>query len=125
VTDFRATLDVAPRRQLRSAALVATLFGLLSLILGLQSWRERRHLDLELLLGLLDALVTLALAYALSRSSLAAAWALLGLSLLGGAYTVWSGLPAVALLPPLVAAIFYARAVSALRFLHRAPPPPR
>jgi hypothetical protein len=116
---------VAPRNQLRSATLVATLLGLLSLILGAQSWRERRHLDLELLLGLLDSLVTLALAYALSRSSLPAAWALLGLAILGGAYTLWSGLPPLAILPQLVAAIFYARAVAALRFLRATSLPPR
>lgn len=110
----------AAERACRSAALVAVLLGMLSLVVGLQSWRERRHLDLELLAGLIDSLLTLCLAFALSRHSLAAAWVLLGLALLGALYTTqWLGLPLTAVLPQAIGGFMYARAIPALRFLRR------
>jgi hypothetical protein len=110
----------AAERQVRSAALVAVLLGLLSLVVGVQSWRERRHLDLELLLGLVDSLLTLALAHALTRHLLPAAWILLGLAVLGALYTlVWLGFPLTAILPNVIGGFMYARAIPALRFLRR------
>ena len=110
----------AAQRQVRSATLVAALLAILSLVVGLQSWRERRHLDLELLAGLVDSLLTLCLAFALSRYSLAAAWALLGLALLGALYsTQWLGFPLTAILPQVIGGFMYARAIPALLFLHR------
>ena len=110
----------AAERQVRSAAVVALLLGILSLFVGLQSWRERRHLDLELLAGLIDSLLTLCLAFALFRHSLAAAWALLGLALLGALYTTeWLGFPLTAVLPQAIGGFMYARAIPALRFLRQ------
>ena len=113
-------LRTAAERQIRSATLVAALLAILSLVVGLQSWRERRHLDLELLAGLLDSLLTLCLAVALSRHSLAAAWALLGLALLGALYTTqWLGFPLTAILPQAIGGFMYARAIPAVRFLRQ------
>ena len=110
------------RRQVHSAALLTTLLALLSLVLGLRAWHERRHLDLELLVGLVDSCVVVALAYALSRQIRLAGWALLALGALGAAYTLWSGAPAVAILPQVVSGILTARAVAALRFLKQTRP---
>jgi hypothetical protein len=108
----------AAERRIRSATLVAALLAILSLVVGLQSWRERRHLDLELLAGFVDSLLTLLLAFALSRHSLAAAWALLGLALLGALYTTqWLGFPLTAILPQAIGGFMYARAIPAVRFL--------
>lgn len=98
---------------------MASLFGLLSLLMGVRSWQERRHLDLELLIGLVDAVLVLGLAYALARRSTAAAWLLLGLASFGLLYTLWSGLPAVSILPHVIGGVLYARAIAALRFLRR------
>ena len=108
----------AAERQVRSAALVATVLALLSLVVGVQTLRDRRHLDLELLLGFVDSLVTLLLAHALSRHSAAAAWALLSLAILGALYsTLYMGFPLVGILPQVVGGFMYARAIPALRFL--------
>ena len=110
----------AAERQVRSATLVATLLAFLSLLVGIQTLRERRHMDLELLLGFGDSLVTLLLAYALARRSLAAAGALLALALLGALHsTLWMGFPLTTILPNVVGGIMYARAIPALRFLRR------
>jgi hypothetical protein len=110
----------AAERQVRSASVVAALLAILSLFVGLQSWRERRHLDLELLAGLVDSLLTLSLAFALSRHSLAAACILLGLALLGALYTTqWLGFPLTAILPQAIGGFMYARAIPALRFLRQ------
>ena len=80
-------------------------------------------MDLELLLGFVDVLVTLLLAHALSRRSLAAAWALLALAVLGALHsTLWMGFPLFAILPNVVGGFMYARTIPALRFLRRVPP---
>ena len=110
----------AAERQIRSATLVATLLAFLSLVVGVRTLHERRHMDLELLLGFVDVLVTLALAYALSRRSLAAAWLLLALATAGALYsTAWMGFPPTTILPQVAGAIMYARAIPAVRFLRR------
>ena len=115
----------AAERQVRSATLVATLLAFLSLIVGAQTWLERRHPDLELVAGFVDSLVTLGLAYALSRHSLAAAWVLLGLAVLGALYTTqWLGFPLTAILPQAIGGFMYARAIPALRFLRHHEPHP-
>lgn len=110
----------AAERRIRAASLVALLLGLLSLVVGVQTWRDRRHMDAELLMGFVDAAVTVALAHALSRHSLAAAWLLLVLSGLGALYTtIWLGFPLTATLPHLVGGIMYARAIPSLLFLRQ------
>ena len=110
----------AAERQVRSATLVAVLLAFLSLVVGVQTLRERRHMDLELLLGFVDSLVTLALAHALSRHSLAAAWILLALAIAGALYsTLWMGFPLTTILPQVVGGFMYARAIPALRFLRQ------
>lgn len=110
-------------QRIRSATLVAGLFGILTLIIGLESWEERRHLDLELLVGFIDSAAVLVLAAALSRRSLAAAWLLVVLTVVGAAYTLWGGAPVVAVFPHAIAALLYVRALRALLLLRNVPRP--
>ena len=100
-----------------SAAVVSGLLGFLSLWVALTTWRERRHPDLEVSLGTLDAVLTLALAYLLSRRVRVAAWLLLGLATLGAVYAIWRGSPPVAVLPQGVSAVFLVRAIRGLGVL--------
>lgn len=110
-------MALAAGRQVRSAALVAALLGFLSLLAGVRTWSERRHPDLETVLGIGDALLTLILAYALSRGKAVAAWLLLALAAIGASYTLWNGRPAFAILPQVVGALLYARTIVALGHL--------
>lgn len=114
---FQRSLRVDAERRVRSAVGVAVVLGSLSLIAGVQTWRERRYLDQDITLGLVDAVVVLGLAVALQRQRTWAAWALLLLSGAGVIYTLYNGYPWAALLPPVVGGIFYARAIQALRVL--------
>ena len=110
----------AAERQVRSATLVAALLAFLSIVVGVQTLRERRHMDLELLLGFVDSIVTLVLAHALSRRSLAAGWLLLALAFAGALYsTLWMGFPVTTILPQVVGGFMYARAIPAVRFLRQ------
>lgn len=114
-------------RAVHVAALVACVLGLLSLGVGVATWRERRYLDLEVLLGLVESVVVLGLGAWLPRRPRPAAPLLLGTSALGGGYALWSGLPWLALLPYALASLVFLRALRAARHLRtrrRATPPP-
>lgn len=106
-------------RRVRTAVATAGLFGVLSLLLSLQSWRERLYWDLELVIGVADALLLLALAHGLARRSRASAAGMLLLTGAGAGYVLWQGLPAVALLPYALCALVYFRALLGLRELRR------
>ena len=116
---FTGSVRTEAERQVRSAVAVAALSGILSLIVGVQTWDDRRHLDLEILIGLADSLVVLGLAYALSRYSLSAAWLLVAISTAGALYTLAGGAPVLAILPNLIVGGLVARSIGALRFLRR------
>lgn len=106
-------------RRVRTAIATAGLFGVLSLLVSLQSWRERMYWDLELVIGIADALLLLALAFGLSRRSRASAAGMLLLTGAGAGYLLWQGLPAVALLPHAFCALVYTRALRGLDELRR------
>lgn len=114
------TLVRPAERRIHSAAAVCGLLGFLSLWVALGTWRERRHPDFEVLLGTIDALAVLALAWALSRRIQVAAWILLALAVLGAAYTLWRGSPVFAILPQAVSAVLLVRAIRAFDVLRAA-----
>ncbi len=108
------------------AMVVAFLAGTFSLFVAVRTWRARVYLDLETLLGIIDALIILALGALLARGWHAATRILLLMALFGVAFTFWRGLPPLAIIPPLATAIVYFRAIFAQWELarHEQLPPP-
>lgn len=119
LTRLQTDLEEAAQRKVDTAMVVAFLIGTFSLVVALRTWNSRIYIDLETLLGTVDALLILLLAVLLARGWRPATYVLLVLAIFGMGFTVWRGLPLQAIVPPLATAIVYVRAISAQRYLMR------
>lgn len=111
---FAERVAARARERLRAAAVAAGLYGAFTLFLALRAWGDRPHLDVDVVVGLSDAGLVLALAALVIRGSRAAVVALLTLTVIRLAYARWNAFPLVAAIPDLAAAAFYVRALPAL-----------
>lgn len=116
--DLHEKLIARAEREVVVAWLIAGGLGAASLLIVLSTWKERGYLDFQIIFGIADALVVMALAIWLRRRKITPAVLLIALGVVGIGYMFREGAPLIATVPTLIAIAFYARAVSALRYLN-------